>query len=294
MPESTLSRAKVYFRYTKPQVWSLLVFVAGIGGIVAVSDFTLHSISLILLGVIATIIGSAGAEAATNYIDREMDSIMSRTRKRPLVTGELSPKNGLTFGVILIAASILLLAGLGKYYASGFMALGIFDNVIIYSYLLKKKTPWSIVLGGFSGGFPVVIGWYTVTTQFSILPWFLFALVITWIPIHVWSLAYRYKDDYAKAKVPMLPVIYSDRISAWCISGSAILLIVFSFIPFLFRYQTMYYMLIAVILALPMIVYSLHFIHHPNKESSFKLFKYSSPYLAIIFVVFMVFKLLAI
>ena len=294
MQQGTLSRAKIYFRYTKPQVWSLLVFVAGIGGIVAIRDFSLSSISLVLLAVVATILGSAGAEAATNYIDREIDSIMSRTSKRPLVTGQIKPVNGLVMGIVLISASIIILAAFGKYYASAFMALGIFDNVIIYSYLLKKKTPWSIILGGFSGGFPVVIGWYTVTTQFSVLPWFLFALVITWIPIHVWSLAYRYKDDYAKAKVPMLPVIYSDRVSAWCISGSAILLIIFSFIPFLFRYQTMYYMLTAVILAVPMVVFSLHFIHHPDKENSFRLFKYSSPYLTIIFVVFMVFKIFSI
>lgn len=292
MISDSLKRVGVYLKYTKPQVWSLLVFVAGIGGIVAAERFTSTIIGLILLAVVATIFGSAGAEAVTNYIDRDMDSVMSRTRKRPLVTGQIAPRKGLYLGLILISLSIVVLLAFSKFIAASFMALGIFDNVIIYSYLLKKKSPWSIVLGGFSGGFPVVIGWYTVTTRFSILPWFLFALVIVWIPIHVWSLAYRYKDDYAKAKVPMLPVVYSDRISAICISGSAVLLIIFSLLPFIFRDQTVYYLIVALFLAVPMIFYSVVFVRKPNRESSFKLFKYSSPYLAIIFIVFMMFRLL--
>lgn len=293
MTSTMLEKASIYFKYTKPQVWSLLVFVAGIGGVVAAESFTPTTIGLILLGVVATIFGSAGAEAITNYIDREMDSVMSRTRRRPLPIGKIPARHGLIFGYVLISLSIIVLLVFSKFLPALFMGLGIFDNVVIYSYILKKKSPWSIVLGGFSGGFPVVIGWYTVTGRFSILPWFLFALVIIWIPIHVWSLAYRYKDDYKKANVPMLPAIYSDKISAICISGSAVLLIIFSFMPFIFRDQTIYYMIVALLLAIPMIFYSVVFVRHPNRESSFKLFKYSSPYLAIIFIVFMTFKLLS-
>ena len=280
----------LYFRYTKPRVWLLLVFTAGIGGIVAVPDFTFHSISMVMLAIVSTILGASGAEAVTNYIDKDMDSIMSRTKNRPLAKGEIEPLKALSFGIVLIIASLTVLVAFGKIYAMAFMAIGIFDNVIIYSYFLKKKTPWSIVLGGFSGGFPVIVGWYSVTTLFSYLPWFLFALVVIWIPIHVWSLAYRYKDDYAKANVPMLPVLYSDKVSAWCISGSALILIVFSLIPSLFGFQTVYYMLIALILSIPMVAYSLHFIRHPDNKNSFRLFKYSSPYLAIIFMLFVFFK----
>lgn len=282
----------LYFRYTKPRVWILLVFTASIGAIIAFSASGSATSLLVLLAIAATILGSAGAEAITNYIDRSMDNIMLRTKNRPLPTGELDPARAVVFGSVLIAASVLLLAFFGKLYAAGFMALGVFDNVFVYSYLLKKRTPWSIVLGGFSGGFPVVIGWYTVTSQFSLVPWFLFALVTVWIPIHVWSLAYRYRDDYANARVPMLPVLYSDRISAWCISGSAMVLVIFSIIPYVFGFETLYYALIVFILAVPMIILSVRFIKHPNKQSSFRLFKYSSPYLAIVFTLFMVFTLI--
>ncbi len=289
--EGMSQRIAVYFRYTKPRVWSLLVYTAAIGSMVAVTTFDVQSFIFIMLAVVATALGSAGSEALTNFIDRDMDSVMSRTKTRPLPNGEIGLHRAVTFGLILVAGSILLLAAFQKFYAAAFMALGIFDNVIVYSYLLKKRTPWSIILGGFSGGFPAVIGWYCVTTQFSFLPWFLFALVVVWIPIHVWSLAFRYRDDYKNAKVPMLPVLYSKRVSAWCISGSAIILAIFSIVPFIFGFQTVYYLLVVSILAVPMFAFSLSFIKYPDLRSSFRLFKYSSPYLAVVFTLFIVFKI---
>ena len=279
-----------YFRYTKPRVWILLVYTAAIGSIIAVSGFNLPSLMLVLLAIGATAMGSAGSEALTNYIDREMDLVMARTRNRPLPQGKIGLRGALLFGFILVSGSILILIVFQKLFAAAFMALGIFDNVIIYSYLLKRRTPWSIVLGGFSGGFPVIIGWYTVTDQFSFVPWFLFALVVVWIPIHVWSLAFRYREDYEKAGVPMLPVLYSNEISAWCISGSAIMLAIFSIVPFVFKMQSVYYALVVLVLAVPLCAFSISFILRPNLNRSFRLFKYSSPYLAVIFTVFLVFK----
>ncbi len=289
--EGTYHRIAVYFRYTKPRVWILLVYTAAIGSVVAVSAFDFQSLIFILLAVVATALGSAGSEALTNFIDRDMDSVMSRTRNRPLPSGEIGTSKAVTLGFILIAASILLLMAFQKFYAAAFMALGIFDNVIVYSYLLKRKTPWSIILGGFSGGFPAVIGWYCITTQFSLIPWFLFALVVAWIPIHVWSLAFRYRDDYTNAGVPMLPVLYSKKVSAWCISGSAIILAIFSIIPFIFGIQTVYYLLVVSILAVPMFALSMSFIKYPDIKGSFRLFKYSSPYLAVVFTLFVIFRI---
>lgn len=290
MASWVFEKAAVYFQYTKPRVWSLLVFVACIGGIMAAKDFAETTVGLILLGTVATIFGSAGAESITNYIDRMIDSVMERTRNRPLASGRISPNSGLLLGIVLIFLSIIVLLAFSKYIASLLMAVGIFDNVVIYSYLLKRRTPWSIILGGISGGIPVLVGWYTVTNTFSIIPWVLFSLVIIWIPIHVWSLVYRYRDDYKKAGIPMLPAISSDRISAICIASSALLLVVFSILPFIFRFQTVYYLVVALFLAAPMILYSIVFMRRPNRESSFRLFKYSSPYLAMIFVVFLIFR----
>ncbi|BAB60298.1 cytochrome c oxidase assembly factor [Thermoplasma volcanium GSS1] len=287
-----VSRVRLYFGYTKPKVWSLLVFVGVIGAIVAINRFTLTNILLILIATVSITLGSMGAEATTNYIDRDIDAIMDRTKKRPLVTGQIKPVKGLYFGLILMFLSIIILLFFSKYLAAVFMAIGLFDNVFIYSYLTKRRTPWNIILGGFSGGFPVVIGWYTVTNAFSVLPWFLFALVVIWIPIHVWSLAYRYRDDYNRARVPMMTSIQSDRISAICISSSAVILFIFSIIPVFFKAMPYTYMIVATIIAIPMLVYSVLFVRKPDRKSSLKLFIYSSPYLAIIFVLVLIFKYL--
>ena len=280
----------LYFNYTKPKVWSLLVFVGAVGAILAIDQHSLLDWFLVILTVISLSAGAAGSEAVTNFIDRDIDAKMTRTRNRPLVTGNIPPKSGLIFGLFLIVLSVLLLIIYGKFLAASFISLGITDNVVVYSLLLKRRTPWSVILGGFSGGFPVLVGWYTVTSSFSILPWFLFALVVVWIPVHIWSLAYRYRDDYEKAGIPMLPVIYSEKITSACISFSAILLVVFSIIPYFLGENSPVYIFVVAVLSAPLLIFAALFVKEHNLKSSFNLFKYSSPYLAIVFTLFMIVK----
>ena len=280
----------LYFNYTKPKVWSLLVFVGAVGAILAIHQHSLLDWFLVILTVISLSAGAAGSEAVTNFIDRDIDAKMTRTRNRPLVTGNISPESGLIFGLFLIVLSVLLLMVYGKFLAASFISLGITDNVVVYSLLLKRRTPWSVILGGFSGGFPVLVGWYTVTSSFSILPWFLFALVVVWIPVHIWSLAYRYRNDYEKAGIPMLPVIYSEKISSACISFSAILLVVFSIIPYFLGENSTVYIFVVAVLSAPLLIFAALFMKEHNLKSSFNLFKYSSPYLAIVFALFLILK----
>lgn len=280
----------LYFNYTKPKVWSLLVFVGAVGAVLAIHQHSLLDWFPVILTVISLSAGAAGSEAVTNFIDRDIDAKMTRTRNRPLVTGNISPESGLIFGLFLIVLSVLLLMVYGKFLAASFISLGITDNVVVYSLLLKRRTPWSVILGGFSGGFPVLVGWYTVTSSFSILPWFLFALVVVWIPVHIWSLAYRYRDDYEKAGIPMLPVIYSEKISSACISFSAILLVVFSIIPYFLGENSTVYIFVVAVLSAPLLIFAALFVKEHNLKSSFNLFKYSSPYLAIVFTLFLILK----
>ena len=280
----------LYFNYTKPKVWSLLVFVGAVGAVLAIHQHSLLDWFPVILTVISLSAGAAGSEAVTNFIDRDIDAKMTRTRNRPLVTGNISPESGLIFGLFLIVLSVLLLMVYGKFLAASFISLGITDNVVVYSLLLKRRTPWSVILGGFSGGFPVLVGWYTVTSSFSILPWFLFALVVVWIPVHIWSLAYRYRNDYEKAGIPMLPVIYSEKISSACISFSAILLVVFSIIPYFLGENSTVYIFVVAVLSAPLLIFAALFMKEHNLKSSFNLFKYSSLYLAIVFALFLILK----
>jgi protoheme IX farnesyltransferase len=288
----TMEKAMVYIRFTKPKVWGLLVFVGAMSAIIAVPTFNSGYLSLLTAVIVALAAGSAGAESLTNYLDRDIDSRMLRTNRRPMVTGAVTPTSALVNGSVLIAISIAIPLAMNRFIAAGFMAAGVADNVLVYSYLLKRKTPWSVILGGFSGGIPVLVGWYMISTVSSFIPWFLFSLVIVWIPIHIWSLAYMYRDDYARAGVPMLPVVYSDRVSADCISFSAILLVLFSFIPVLFGGAKLLYIILIGIPAVPVLIYIVRFLRKPDRKSSFSLFKYSSPYLTVVFIIFALLRFL--
>ncbi len=278
----------IYFKYTKPRVWSLLVYVGAVGAIIAGGANIAQKTPLILLAIFTIIAGAAGAEAITNYIDRDIDSKMRRTAGRPLPAGQITVAEAQILGYSLILAAIIPLVIFGRYYAAIFMFAGIFDNVVIYSYLLKRITPWSIIFGGFSGGFPVLIGWYTVTDVFSIIPFLLFLLVIIWIPFHIWSIAYLYRDDYSSARIPMLPVVYSERATSWAITISALLLSAFSLLMYFAGENSIIYLTVAILLSVPLIFYSISFLKKPTRKSSLALFKYSGMYLAIIFSAFMI------
>ena len=278
----------IYFKYTKPRVWALLVYVGTVGSIMAAGAEVAQKLNLIFLAIFTLIAGTAGAEAITNYIDRDIDSRMQRTAGRPLPAGQITDAGAQIFGYVLISTAIIPLVLFGRYYAAIFMFTGIFDNVFIYSFLLKRKTPWSVIFGGFSGGFPVIIGWYTVTDNFSITPFLLFLLVIIWIPIHIWSIAYLYREDYSSAGVPMLPVVCSERTTSWAITISSLLLSVFSLLLYFVGENSIIYMNLAIILSIPLIYYSIRFMKKPTRKTSLALFKYSSMYLAIIFSAFMI------
>ena len=276
----------IYLKYTKPKVWILLVFIGGIGAVIAAGSNLLLQLPLILLAILTLVAGTAGSEAITNYIDRDIDSRMKRTAGRPLVTGKVTKKEALILGFALITLAIAPLVFFERYYAACFMIAGILDNVVVYSFLLKRKTPWSIIFGGFSGGFPVVIGWYTVTNAFSITPWALFFLVVIWIPIHIWSIAFLYKEDYSNAGVPMLPVVYSEETSARAIAFSAFFLSVFSILLCFIERHPVVYLLSTIILASPLICFSYRFMKIPDKKASLALFKYSNMFLAMLFAIF--------
>jgi protoheme IX farnesyltransferase len=284
----------IFIEYSKPKVWWLLVFIGFAGAVLAINTFTIYNIILIIVATVSVAMGSMGAEGLTNYIDLDMDSTMERTKNRPLPMGEITKRQALIFGYSLAIFSVIILLAFRRFIAALFMSAGIFDNVFIYSYLLKKVSPYSIIYGGFSGAFPVLIGWYTVTSAFSWLPWILFFLVMFWIPVHVWSLAYRYREDYKKANVPMFPVIHSDRSTAIAISLSSILLIVFSIMPYFLGLYNLVYLIPVAILSIPIIIFSYKFIKKPDKKTSFNLFVYTAPYLTFVFIIVMALNLLRI
>jgi protoheme IX farnesyltransferase len=271
-----------YFEVTKPKIWILLAFTA-FGGFVVASGKEMSWITGIVM-LLAVILGSAGANTLTNYIDRDIDAVMNRTKLRPLPTHRISPASrALIFGLVLSVVSLLLAASLLNFLSFIFLLLGIFDNVIIYSRIMKRRSPLNIIMGGFSGGMPVLIGYVAVTNEVTIFSLLLAAIVVIWTPAHIWSLALHSKEDYAKVNVPMLPVVVKERTAVRIIAIASILMVVFSLVIPLYYPLGLIYFISAAILGVAMLVLNLWLFLKPTKEVSWIVFKASSPYLGLIF-----------
>jgi len=278
-----------YVAVTKPRIVFLLGFTSVAAMVVAWrSSSVLLPFELWVLAILTTVAGCAGCNVVTCYIDRDIDSIMVRTQKRPLPSRKINPaERALYFGLFLVVAS-LILAGLRNLLSFVFVALGIFDNVVVYSLFLKRRNPLNIVFGGISGGIPVAFGWTYVTGSISLTAVAMAALVVLWIPNHIWSLALRFRQDYEKANVPMLPVVFEEKNVLRCIGYTSILLVAFSILLFYLNTFDLIYLATASVLGSAMLLLNFWLLFHPTRQKAWLVFKFSSPYLAIIFLAMIV------
>ena len=283
-----VNTVKNYYELTKPKIWYLLVFTAFGSALTAslLFDIPLSPLTWVfLLGGIAA--GSAAADTITGYNDRDIDAIMDRTKDRPIPSGRISPKNALIFGLILTAIA-LIFSWLINLWAFLLMMFGLFDNIIIYSKWLKRRSQSNIILGGFSGGVPALIGYVTVTTQNIEIGLVMAGLVFLWIPTHIWSLALHVRKDYQKAKVPMLPVVSEEKRAVRIIAITTLIMVLFSILPFFFNQFGHIYLVTATIFGAIMLGLSLWLLLKPTEKASWTVFKFSSPYLTAVFIAFIV------
>ena len=284
-----VNTVKNYYELTKPKIWYLLVFTAFGSALTAslLYDIPLSSLTwVLLLGGIAA--GSAAADTITGYNDRDIDAIMDRTKDRPIPSGRISPKNALIFGLILTAIA-LIFSWLINLWAFLLMMFGLFDNIIIYSKWLKRRSQSNIILGGFSGGVPALIGYVTVTTLNIEIGLVMAGLVFLWIPTHIWSLALHVRKDYQKAKVPMLPVVSEEKRAVRIIAITTLIMVLFSILPFFFNQFGHIYLVTATIFGAIMLGLSLWLLLKPTEKASWTVFKFSSPYLTAVFIAFIVY-----
>jgi len=276
---------RAYVTLTKPRIWGLLVFTGVAAMLVAYRETsTPPSILQLLVGAVALVLGSASANTLTNYHDRDIDAIMERTKERPLPSGRIAPPRALALGLVMAVLSILLSLWFNLY-AAGFMLAGILDNVVVYSLVLKRRSWVNIILGGISGGMPVLVGYSAVADSVSPLAIYMAALVIVWIPTHIWSLALTVKDDYEAAKVPMLPIVYGERVGVMCIAATSALLAGFSIAIFLVTSVSLFYTVSATVLGALVLGYSAKLAIDKKVDTAWTLFKITSPYLTLIFIV---------
>nr|WP_202535337.1 heme o synthase [Streptomyces sp. SID4919] len=223
------ARVMAFVALTKPRIIELLLITTI--PVMFLAQQGVPDLKLVLLTTLGGYLSAGGANALNMYIDRDIDALMERTAQRPLVTGMVSPRETLVFGLTLTVVSTLWF-GFFVNWLSAWLALGaLLFYVVVYTMILKRRTSQNIVWGGIAGCMPVLIGWSAVTNSLSWASVVLFLVIFFWTPPHYWPLSMKVKDDYARVGVPMLPVIASNRVVArqivlysWVMVGVSLLL----------------------------------------------------------------------
>lgn len=274
-----------YVALTKPKIVPLLLMAALGSSVVAAraipSPFVLAGV---LVGGAAA---SAGALALNSYLEMGMDAKMKRTMGRPLPSGRIVPaSHALMLGLGLVAAGVLVAALTINLLATFFIALGAFIYVPVYTLFLKPRTSWNIVLGGFAGSCAALAGWYAVTWNEAAVGWVLGALVFVWTPSHFWSLAVITEEDYSAVGVPMLPSVVGPVAASKYIVANTLLLIPVSLLLafYLTGLGLLVYLAVAAVFGGLLLWTNVKLLLSPTKPNAWLAFKFSSPYLAIVFL----------
>lgn len=199
-----------FLALTKPRVMTLVVFTGLCGLLVAPGH--LHPV-LGFTAILCIALGAGAAAALNQWYEADIDGVMKRTAGRPLPAGRMDRQSALHFGVGLGVFSVVLMGVATNWFAAAVLAASILFYVVVYTIWLKRRTPQNIVIGGAAGAFPPLIGWAAVTGDASTLPVLLFALIFLWTPPHFWALSLFVRSDYAKAGVPMLPVVAGAKVT---------------------------------------------------------------------------------
>jgi len=277
-----MQRISAYINLTKPTI-ILLFAVTGFASIVVEGSLLESPVKLMCI-MLAMALTAGSANALNMYFDRDIDAVMERTkRRRPIPLHKVTPMQAAIFGIVI-----------------GFIAVGYFYFAInalsallslftiafyvgIYTLWLKRRTPYNIVIGGAAGSMAPLIGWAAATGQLSLLSWILFMVVFLWTPPHFWALAIAIQDEYAKAKVPMLPVTHGDKRTRLEIFIYTILLIPVSIVPYFLHTNGIFYLSSAILLGVFYLWKTIVYLKQETREASKKLFWVSILYLFLLF-----------
>jgi protoheme IX farnesyltransferase len=279
------SRVGDYVALLKPRVMSLVVFT-GFAGLVAAPG-ALHPL-LATVAVLCIAIGAGAAGAVNMWYDRDIDAVMQRTRRRPIPAGKVAPEEALAFGVTLTLFSVMLMGLAVNWTAAALLALANGFYVFVYTVWLKRRTPHNIVIGGAAGAFPPMIGWAAVTGTVGLEPIALFLIIFMWTPPHFWSLSLCREGDYAKAGIPMLPVVAGTAETKRQILIYTVLLAPLSLAPALLGGAGMLYGAVAFGLSLIFVLYALRVRFDPTLASARRMFRFSILYLFLVFAALIV------
>ena len=268
-----------YIELTKPKVQTLLLLTTVTTMEVAGSP----PASKIALTCLGGYLSAGGAGAVNHFYDRDIDARMRRTASRPIPAGRLSPRAALTYGCSLAALSFLLLSLTVNVLAASLALGGFVGYVGVYTVWLKRRTPHNIVIGGAAGAMPPLVGWAAARGSLSWTALYLFAIVFYWTPPHFWSLSLLMKDEYAKAAVPMMPVVRGEQETRRQIVLYTLLLYAISQLPFCAHAFGGFYLVASMALGCAFIAGSLWLYRRADRRTALRLYLFSLLYLALLF-----------
>jgi protoheme IX farnesyltransferase len=277
-----------YIALLKPRVMTLVTFT-GLVGLVA-APVHIHPF-LSFVAVLCIALASGGSGAINMWFERDVDALMVRTKNRPLPRGRMAPEAALELGCVLIFFSVFLMGVALNWLAAALLAGASAFYVFIYTVWLKRRTPQNIVIGGAAGAFPPMIGWAAATGQVELPAIILFALIFFWTPPHFWALALYRNDDYARAGIPMLPVVKGAQATKFQMLIYTLILLPLSLTPCLIGFSGPAYGWSAAILSLAFIAFALAVYKDEGQRMPRAMFGYSLFYLTALFAVLMAEKL---
>ncbi len=270
-----------YVAVTKPEIISLLLVTTVCTMFIATRD--MPSGWLVLWTTLGGALAAGGANALNCYVDQDIDQEMTRTRRRPLPAGRMEPQRVLIFGLTLAVLSFMVML-LGVNMLAAVLSLaGLLFYVFVYTLWLKRTTPHNIVIGGAAGAVPPLVGWAAATGRVDLAAWWLFAIIFFWTPPHFWALALLIKKDYARAGVPMLPVVRSEDHTRWQIFLYSLLLLPLTLMLFAMGALGVLYLGLAVVLTGIFIWYAARLLRHATLGWARRTYRYSLLYLALLF-----------
>jgi protoheme IX farnesyltransferase len=279
VPEGTW---RDYVTLTKPRIMVLLLVTGAGGMVVGAGGLPSAGLALATLGGLALACG--GASALNHVLDRDIDAHMRRTARRPVASGRVAPERALEFGLALSAFSFVVLTTYANVLAALLALAGNLFYVLVYTRWLKRSTPQNIVIGGAAGAVPPLVGWAAATGNLTVPALFLFLIVFVWTPPHFWALALLIRRDYARAGVPMLPVVRGERETARSIVRYSVVLVAITFLPVVWRTLGLVYFGAALALGLAFLWLAFALARETTPVRARRLFSYSLAYLALLFV----------
>ncbi len=273
---------RAYVALTKPRIIELLLVTTVPTMVIAQRG--IPPVSLVLATLLGGSLAAGSANAINNYFDRDIDQLMQRTSRRPLPRASVTPAAALRFGVVLGVTSFAWLAATVNLLSAVLAMAAILFYVFVYTLGLKRRSPQNIVIGGAAGCVPVLVGWAAVTGEVGLPALLLFAIVFAWTPPHFWALALKYRDDYERAGVPMMPVVRGVAETARQILLYSVLLVCVTLMFGAVGQMGMLYLVSALLLGGLFISKAWQLLRNADERNAMRLFRYSITYLGLLFL----------